>query len=202
MLQLDCAWPRLQTVPCTGFTNMTAALSLSALEVAALVDVDEGKIRKDVEHGIFDKPRFSIGDLVYFRLLALLGLQVSVDDRRRIHSLVAGAMKRKPLPKTIALSAVIEVKVADVAEEMTERFDRFSTWKDKLIEDPNILGGEPVFPRSRTAVRHIGGLLLRGASEEELYEDYPHLKSDDFEFAKLYTKAYPKMGRPRETISR
>ena len=49
------------------------ATALSALEVAALVDLDEGKIRKDVEHGIFDKPRFSRGDLVYFRLLATIG---------------------------------------------------------------------------------------------------------------------------------
>lgn len=181
---------------------MAAALSLSALEVAALVDVDEGKIRKDVEHGIVDKPRFSIGDLVYFRLLALLGLQVSVDDRRRIHSLVEGAMKRKPFPKTIALSTVTEVRVADVAEEMTEKLDRFSAWKDTLVEDPKILGGEPVFPRSRTAVRHIGGLLLRGVPEDELREDYPHLKSEDFELAKLYAKAYPKMGRPREAAPR
>src|SRR5690606_12950595 len=83
-LELDVAGPRSQSRPCTGYIYVTTALSLSALEVAALADLDEGKIRKDVEHGIFDKPRFSIGDLVYFRLLALLGLQVSVDDRRRI----------------------------------------------------------------------------------------------------------------------
>ncbi|MBX3186155.1 MAG: DUF433 domain-containing protein [Labilithrix sp.] len=181
---------------------MAAAPSLSALEVAALVDLDEGKIRKDVEHGIVDRPRFSIGDLVYFRLLALLGLQVSVADRRRIHSLVEGAMKRKPLPETIALSTVTEVRVADVAEEMTKKLDRFSAWKYQLVEDPKILGGEPVFPRSRTSVRHVGGLLLRGVPEDELREDYPHLKSEDFELAKLYAKAYPRMGRPREAAPR
>lgn len=177
-------------------------VALSALEVAALVELDEGKIRKDVEHGLFDTPRFSIGDLVYFRLLALLGLQVSVDDRRRLHALVEGAMRKKPPPKTIALSPVTEVKVADVAEEMTDKLDRFSAWKDKLVEDPKILGGEPVFPRSRTAVRHVGGLLLRGVPEHEVREDFPHLKDDDFAFAKLYAKAYPKMGRPREAPSR
>jgi uncharacterized protein (DUF433 family) len=179
---------------------MSAALS--ALEVAALVDLDEGKIRKDVEHGLFDRPRFSLGDLVYFRLVALLGLTVSVEDRRRLHDLVEAAMRKRPTPKTIALSPVTEVKVGDVAAEMEKRLDRFSTWKKKIVEDPNILGGEPVFPRSRTAVRHVGGLLLRGVPEREVREDYPHLTNEDFEFARLYAKAYPKMGRPREAASR
>jgi uncharacterized protein (DUF433 family) len=177
-------------------------VALSALEVAALVELDEGKIRKDVEHGLFDRPRFSIGDLVYFRLIALLGLTVSVEDRRRLHDLVEAAMRKHPTPRTIALSPVTELKVGDVAAEMEQRLERFSAWKKKIVEDPNILGGEPVFPRSRTAVRHIGGLLLRGVPEREVREDYPHLTEEDFEFARLYARAYPKMGRPREAAPR
>lgn len=178
------------------------AAVLSALEVAALVDLDEGKIRKDVEHGLFARPRFSIGDLVYFRLVALLGLTVSVEDRRRLHDLVEAALRKRPTPRTIALSPVTELKVGDVAAEMETKLDRFSTWKKKLVEDPNILGGEPVFPSSRTAVRHVGGLLLRGVPEHEVREDFPHLADEDFEFARLYAKAYPKMGRPREAAPR
>lgn len=178
------------------------ATALSALEVAALVDLDEGRIRKDVEHGLFERPRFSVGDLVYFRLVALLGLTVSVEDRRRLHGLVGAAMRMRPTPKTIALSPVTEVKVREVAAEMETKLDRFSAWKSKIVEDPNILGGEPVFPKSRTAVRHVGGLLLRGVPEREVREDFPHLADEDFEFARLYAKAYPKLGRPREAAPR
>lgn len=175
------------------------AIALSALEVAALVELDEGRIRKDVEHGLFDKPRFSIGDLVYFRIVALLGLQVGVDDRRKIHGLVEGAMRKRPTPETIALSAVAELKVAGVAAEMKERVERFAAWKKTLVEDRSILGGEPVFPGSRTAVRQIGGLLLRGVPVREVREDYPHLSDDDIELAPLYAKAYPRVGRPRDS---
>jgi uncharacterized protein (DUF433 family) len=178
------------------------AIALTALEVAALVDLDEGKIRKDVEHGLFDRPRFSIGDLVYFRLIALLGLTVSVEDRRKLHELVAAALRRRPRLSTIALSPVTELKVGDVAEEMERRLDRFSAWKKKLVENPMVLGGEPVFANSRTAVRHIGGLLLNDATEGEVREDYPHLTDEDLEFARLYVKAYPKTGRPREAAPR
>ena len=107
-------------------------------------------------------------------------------------------MRHKPPPKTIALSPIIEIKVTDVAKEMTDKLDRSSAWKVKLVEDPNILGGEPMFPTSRSAVRHVGGLLDRGVPERDVREDFPHIKDEDLAFAKLYAKAYPKMGRPRE----
>jgi len=99
--------------------------------------------------------------------------------------------------KTIALNSVTDV--ADVAAEMEDKSDRFSTWKKKIVEDPNVLGGEPVFPKTGTAVRHVGGLLLRGVPEREVREDFPHLRDEDFEFALLFAKAYPKMGRPMRT---
>ncbi|MCC6216476.1 MAG: DUF433 domain-containing protein [Polyangiaceae bacterium] len=178
------------------------AVALSALEVAALVDLDEGKVRKDVEHGLFEGPRFTIGDLVYFRLVALLGLQVGVDDRKKLHGLVEAAMRRRPTPRTISLGPVTELKVGDVAAEMEAKLERFERWKAKLVEDPKILGGEPVFPKTRTAVRHVGGLLRRGVPAREVREDYPHLGDEDFEFARAYAKAYPKMGRPREAPAR
>jgi uncharacterized protein (DUF433 family) len=41
-------------------------------------------------------------------------------------------------------------------------------------------------------------MLLRGASIKEVREDYPYLKDEDIEFAPVYARAYPRMGRPRE----
>jgi uncharacterized protein (DUF433 family) len=176
--------------------------ALSTLEVAALAGLDERKIRKEVELGLFHRPRFSVEDLVYFKLLAVLGLTVSVADRRRLHSLVEEAMRQRPTPRTIALSKVTHVRLAEVAAEIGQKLDRFSAWKKKIVEDPNILGGEPVFPKSRTAVRHVGGLLLRGVPQREIREDFPHLSDIDVELAPLYAKAYPKQGRPREAAPR
>src|SRR5262249_45683910 len=74
---------------------------------------------------------------------------------------------------------------------------RFEAWKAKLVCSPDILGGEPVFPGSRLAVRHVGGMLLRGASLKEIHEDYPYLSGEDIAFAKLYMEASSRVGRPR-----
>lgn len=67
--------------------------------------------------------------------------------------------------------------------------DRFETWKAKLINNPNILGGETVFPGSRLSVQRIGSSLERGETLEVLREDYPYLTDEDFDFAQVFVKA-------------
>jgi hypothetical protein len=79
-------------------------VALTATEVAALSGLDDGRVRKEVEYGIFSRPSFDFADLVYFDVLA---------------------------------------------------------------------------------VRHIGAMLLRGASIKEVREDYPYLKDEDIDFAPL-----------------
>jgi uncharacterized protein (DUF433 family) len=59
------------------------------------------------------------------------------------------------------------------------------------VTDNAILGGEPVFPKSRLAVRHIGEMLLGGASRDEVREDYPYLSDRDLDFAVAYTQGRP-----------
>ncbi|HLK39413.1 MAG TPA: DUF433 domain-containing protein [Polyangiaceae bacterium] len=177
---------------------MTATETLSATEVAALTGLDEGRIRKEVENGLFARPAFTFADFVYFYALAVLGVQLGVDDRRRLHDVIAQAMAaRRPSPR-IELSPVLEVRLDRVAKDAGGRLARFEAWKKKLVTDENLLGGEPVFPKSRLAVRHVGAMLLRGADAAEVREDYPYLKDEDIEFAPVYATAYPRMGRPRE----
>jgi uncharacterized protein (DUF433 family) len=77
------------------------------------------------------------------------------------------------------------------SEPETEPHDRFEEWKAQLVTDNAILGGEPVFPKSRLAVRHIGEMLLGGASRDEVREDYPYLSDRDLDFAVAYTQGRP-----------
>ena len=70
-------------------------------------------------------------------------------------------------------------------------------WKGEVIVSETILGGEPVFPSTRLAVRHVGEMLRRGTERAEILEDYPYLTDQDLDFARLYAIAYPRIGRPR-----
>jgi uncharacterized protein (DUF433 family) len=181
-------------------------MRLTTNEVVALFDLDEGRVRKDVEHGVLgpaSPPRFDLAAVVYLRTVAELGFELrAIDDRRRLYQLVLSAMKgTRPV---IALSEITEVRLDPIVREVEEKVERFMAWKARLVIDPRILGGEPVFPSSRLAVRHVGGMLLRGATAAEVREDYPYLQDEDLELAALYARAYPRMGRPgdRTTAAR
>jgi uncharacterized protein (DUF433 family) len=121
-----------------------------------------------------------------------------VEDRRKVYSMIVKALSGARRPDTLDFGPVLELKLAKVVKEVTDTLERFEAWKEKrVVINPKILGGEPVFPKSRLSVRHIGGLVLRDALDE-IREDYPYLSEQDIEFAKLYALAYPRRGRPRE----
>lgn len=173
--------------------------TLSATEVAALAGLDEGRVRKEIEYGIFSRPSFTFDDLVYFFAVAVLGVQLGVDDRKKLHDVITSAMSKRHRPPRVEISPVLEVRLDRVASDAEGKLTRFKAWKrSRVATDEGVLGGEPTFPKSRLGVRHVGGMLLKGASKDELLEDYPYLKDDDIEFAPVYTRAYPRMGRPRE----
>jgi uncharacterized protein (DUF433 family) len=174
--------------------------TLTAAEVAAFSGLEEGRVRKEVEYGICARPTFTFADLVYFAVLAVLGVQLGVDDRRKLHVVVAAAMGARRRPPRVEISPVLEVRLDRVAKDARGKLDRFDAWKRKrVVTDANVLGGEPTFSESRLAIRHVGGMLLRGTSEEEVREDYPYLKDEDLAFATIFTRAYPRMGRPRDS---
>lgn len=178
-----------------------AQAALTVTEVVALSGLEEGRIRKDVEHGLFGSkspPTFNLAALVYFRVLAELGIQLAVEDRKKILALIAQAFSGSSRPANIEVSPVLELKLAKVTKEVADTLDSFEAWKKKIVVNPKILAGEPVFPKGRLSVRHIGDLAMNDGLDE-IREDYPYLSEQDIEFARLYTLAYPKRGRPRRS---
>lgn len=59
-------------------------------------------------------------------------------------------------------------------------------------------GGERLFRGSRLTIRNVAEMLEAGDTVEMVLEDYPYLSRDDVEFARLYHRANPPRGRPRD----
>jgi len=179
---------------------------LSTAEVAAFTGLEERRVRKDLEYGIFGAsapPRFEMPAVIYFRALAELGFDLKVEDRKKLYLRIRQALEAETESPNLALSSVIFLRFGDLVSSMKGKLRRFEMWKKRrLTEDERILGGEPVFAETRLAVRRVGGLLLNGASAQEIKDDYPYLEDSDIEFARLYALAYPRVGRPRETPAR
>ncbi len=173
-------------------------LALTANEVAALTGLDERVVRKDVEKGVVQTttpPRFGEEALVYFSATAAFALRLPTAERRRLYDMVSRAVEANE-PR-IELGAGWTLDVAAIEAGLQARLAAFEEWKAHLVVDERILGGEPVFPDTRLTVRHVGEMLRRGAEAAEILEDYPYLTEQDLAFARLYTTAYPRIGRPR-----
>lgn len=172
--------------------------ALTTTEATALTGLDERAVRKDVEHGILDAgtpPRFAEVALVYLRACACFAFHLDAKDRKRLYADIANALERGLT--RVDLGPGWTLDVAAVATDLRRRVADFEAWRAALVARDDILGGEPVFPGSRLAVRHVGKMLARGADPAEVREDYPELTERDIEFARLFAVAYPRIGRPR-----
>jgi uncharacterized protein (DUF433 family) len=90
----------------------------------------------------------------------------------------------------------IAIKLGKACEDVKPRVHLYAEGLDQVEERDAILGGEAVFRDSRVSVSHIGEMAERGVSTTEIVEDYK-LTEGDVEFAKLYFRARPPVGRPR-----
>ena len=70
----------------------------------------------------------------------------------------------------------------------------------RIISDPAILSGTPVFRGTRIALDHVAGLIQKGATDAELAEDFPTLNKEDFEYARTYALAYQPPRNPPKPL--
>ena len=57
---------------------------------------------------------------------------------------------------------------------------------NRITFDRDVLQGKPLIRGMRISVEMILELLAKGATEEEILQDYPHLETDDLRAALLY----------------
>jgi uncharacterized protein (DUF433 family) len=169
-------------------------------EAAALIEISPKRIYKEIEYRIIrsDNPshnQLSFGTLVYLRALKEINFDFSISYRIHLHEALQIAWDQQI--STLEFGKFFTLKVSEIGQELQTLIDRFEAWKARLVSNPNILGGEIVFPDSRLSVQRVGGSLERGESLKVLHEDYPYLTNEDFDFARIYVKSYPIQGRPK-----
>jgi len=182
-----------------------SSLSLSPAEVTALLEVSERRIRKEIEHGILSSPQLDFEMVVYIKAIDRLAeLEPPVEWRRRVlveirNGFVHGHVTSVP-EQVEVVKGVLQLRLRALAEEVSDQVVPFYRWRaGRVVSDPEILGGEPVFQGSRLSVRRIGEAVEGGEDVATILEDYPYLTREDVEFARRYARAYPRVGRPRES---
>jgi uncharacterized protein (DUF433 family) len=60
---------------------------------------------------------------------------------------------------------------------------------DRIVRDPQICGGEPVFKGTRVPLRTVLASLAAGDSTEDILADFPTLKAEDVRAAIAFAAA-------------
>ena len=191
--------------PCVSDKEL-AALSLSPAEVSALLEMPERRVRKEVEHGLLPSPpQLDFDMVVYLKVLDRLAeLEPSVEWRRRMLGSIRNALMHGHIS---AVSEELEL-VPGVLQSAPPHRGRGRQRAPRSVlpvarRSRRVRSGdprrEPVFRDSRLSVRRVGEAMERGEKLATIREDYPYLTAEDIEFVPRYVRAYPRVGRPRES---
>jgi uncharacterized protein (DUF433 family) len=96
----------------------------------------------------------------------------------------------------LKLDDYLFIDIKKAAKDLAPRIDLYADGLTRIEEKEGVLGGEAVFKNTRLSVNHIGKMREGGEAIADIIEDYPYLRQDDVEFARLYFKAHPVLGRP------
>jgi uncharacterized protein (DUF433 family) len=199
---------------------------LSLRETVVLAEISEAKLRKDIEKGFLSPLRgsesrhcFRWPDVFFlsavYRSEFLTGGARQKVLRKLIETLLTPAYRheynlslcdkvlyRRPSDlitrcNRMMIDAALFIDFDRVREELTPRVDLYATGLSRIEEKEGTLGGEAVFKNTRLSVRHVGKISADGEPTESILSDYPYLREEDIQFARLYHEAHPTLGRPR-----
>jgi uncharacterized protein (DUF433 family) len=136
----------------------------------------------------------SRGQLVYLRLEAEGVRLLPLAARREVARAVETRPDMDSMTLTDGRALVIAVRSARRAVE--HELSRLRKVQRVVVSDPDIMRGTPVFRGTRIPVELVADMLAQGASEQEILEGYPALKSPHVKAAPFYMKAFPRRGRP------
>lgn len=96
----------------------------------------------------------------------------------------------------LKLDDYLFIDIKKAAKDLAPRIDLYADGLTRIEEKEGVLGGEAVFKDTRLSVKHIGKMREGGETIEDILEDYPYLRKNDVEFARLYFMSHPMVGRP------
>jgi uncharacterized protein (DUF433 family) len=192
--------------------NESPGSGLSLNETAVLSGAPVKSIRHELAARVVRASRsggrrwFSPRDVVYFYLINELPIGLDKTLRKELFDLLTTAKERAGRWRRDAHGIVLEGEVPvvfpmdDLMKQVDARVGAFLRGRGRLVSRPEVLGGEPVFEGTRVAVRFVGERARKGEPIEVLLEDYPALRADDIEFARMYVALGRPPGRPRKKV--
>ncbi len=191
-------------------------IAFSPKEAAILAGISEKTLRHEISRGIAvprnsrvgksARRRMDANDVLYLSLVAASPVAFRPEDRRDLYALIRRKLLKRgrwaATARRLRLhgDVDVEIDIGKVKSAVERRVKLYHRGRRRVVSDPGVVSGEPVFAGTRIPVRHIGLLAAKGTATAEIEEDYPALDRADIEFARLFAQLRPDPGRPRKAL--
>lgn len=174
----------------------------TALEKKAVTPSHRQKAGKAVRH------RFSVGDVLFVKLLAEFPFPLSRGDKESLAQVLARG-DRKAAPWSLHGTDLVYrsgdmqifVECKSFRKTVARNLAIYRWGRRRIVSSADILGGEPVFRGTRIPVQHVASLFRKGAPEREIAEDFPTLSARDLAYARLVARFGDRPGRPKKRLA-
>jgi uncharacterized protein (DUF433 family) len=85
---------------------------------------------------------------------------------------------------------------------MSDRAEHLRPFDQRIVRDPKICGGEPVFKGTRVTLRTVLASLATGDTPETILADFPSLTSEDVNAAIAFAAASAEEDLPVPAVPR
>jgi uncharacterized protein (DUF433 family) len=178
-----------------GYTPAQAS-AITGLPLAAVHKaIDSRLIRpRSARSGATVRRLLTKEQLIYLQLEAEGLRLLPVGTRRGI----ADSIQRSPKADLMAIGngTVLFVEFKAARRKVEGQLRQLAHIEEMVVSDPEIMRGLPVFKGTRIPVDLVADMLAQGATAEEILEGYPTLSKERIAIAPLYTRAFPRRGRP------
>jgi len=191
----------------------------SVNEAAAIAEVSPETIRTALEKksvkpshkrktGRAVRHQFSIGDVLFVKLLVEFPFPLSKQDKESLAQILARGDTRAShwsregadlVYRSGKMQLLVECK--SFRQTVAKNLATFRWGRRRVVSSPEVLGGEPVFRGTRIPVQHVASLFQKRVPEQEIVEDFPSLSERDLAYARLFSRLGEKPGRPRKRLA-
>jgi len=173
----------------------------TALEKKSIAPSSKRKTNKSVRY------QFSVGDVLLVKVLVEFPFSLSKEDKQSLAKILSrgsrtAARWSREGADLVCRSGDMQVLVECKAfrQKMARNLSVFRWGRRRIVSNPDVVGGEPVFRGTRIPLQHVASLFRKGVPEKEMAEDFPALSSRDLAYAQLFSRLGERPGRPRKRL--
>lgn len=174
----------------------------TALEKKAVAPSSKRKTGKAVRY------QFSVGDVLFVKVLVEFPFALSKEDKRCLAKILSrgdrtAARWSREGADLVYRSGDMQVSVECKAfrQKVARNLAAFRWGRRRIVSNPDVLGGEPVFRGTRIPLQQVASLFRKGVPEKEIAEDFPALSIRDLAYARLFSRLGERPGRPRKRLA-